>query len=49
MPRLDGYATAALLRGRLRVSCPIVGVTANSYSADVARYVDAGVDAFVPK
>lgn len=50
MPRLDGYATVAAIRGN--ASCaglPIVMVTTQSQAVDVRRGWDAGIDEYVTK
>ncbi|NUP53883.1 MAG: response regulator [Catenulispora sp.] len=50
MPELDGYATAAGIRGLdERSGVPIIAVTFESSAADRARCLAAGMDEHVPK
>jgi PAS domain S-box-containing protein len=53
MPRLDGPAATAQIRAREqaegRPRTPIVALTANAMADQVARYMAAGMDGFVPK
>jgi CheY-like chemotaxis protein len=50
MPRLDGFATAELLRSDpATAAIPIVMVTARTQATDLSRGEELGVDAFVTK
>ncbi len=50
MPRLDGFAAAAALRGNpLTAELPIVMVTTQAQPADRRRGQEIGVDAYVTK
>ena len=50
MPGLDGYATAARIRGLDRgAATPIIAVTFEASACDRAKALAAGMDAHVPK
>lgn len=50
MPRLDGYATVAMIRGdAVHAGLPVVMVTTQSQAGDVRRGWDVGVDEYVTK
>jgi CheY-like chemotaxis protein len=50
MPRLDGVATVAAIRGNPRTKhIAIVMVTTQGHPADIQRATQAGVDAYVTK
>jgi CheY-like chemotaxis protein len=53
MPEMDGPTAARLIRAReaatARARTPIVALTANAMSHQVAEYMAAGMDSFVPK
>ena len=53
MPEMDGPTATRLIRAREaregRVRTPIVALTANAMAHQVAEYLDAGMDSFVPK
>ena len=53
MPEMDGPTATAVIRGRElaegRARTPIVALTANAMAHQVAEYLGAGMDGFVPK
>ncbi|MGH6998196.1 MAG: response regulator, partial [Phenylobacterium sp.] len=53
MPVMDGPSACALIRGREalegRPHTPIIALTANAMAHQVAEYLGAGMDGFVPK
>ena len=53
MPVMDGPNACALIRGREalegRARTPIIALTANAMAHQVAEYMAAGMDGFVPK
>jgi len=53
MPIMDGPSACALIRGREalegRERTPIIALTANAMAHQVAEYMAAGMDGFVPK
>ena len=53
MPEMDGPTAAKLIRDRELITgrerTPIIALTANAMSHQVAEYMQAGMDAFVPK
>jgi len=53
MPVMDGPSACALIRGREalegRPRTPIIALTANAMAHQVAEYLGAGMDGFVPK
>ena len=53
MPRMDGLTAARIIRERERAAgrarTPIIALTANAMTDQVAAYLDAGMDGFVAK
>jgi CheY-like chemotaxis protein len=53
MPLMDGPSATAIIRSREvaegRKRTPIIALTANAMAHQVAEYLDAGMDGFVPK
>lgn len=52
MPVMNGYEAAARIRGMERpdtLGIPIIAMTANAFSEDIARSLEAGMDAHVAK
>jgi CheY-like chemotaxis protein len=53
MPEMDGVEATMLIRQRERINCaghtPIIAVTAHAIKGDRERYLNAGMDGYVPK
>ena len=49
MPVKDGYQTAAYIRNEMKLSIPIIAMTAHSLVGEQERCYDVGMDAYVPK
>ena len=51
MPRLDGFAATARIRGRddAKAKVPILAMTASVMSGDAERCLDAGMDGYISK
>jgi len=49
MPVKDGYQTAAYIRNEMKLSIPIIAMTAHSLVGEQERCYDVGMDGYVPK
>lgn len=49
MPIMDGLEASRQIRGRMAISTPIIGLSANAQQADQQRCIDAGMNAFLSK
>jgi signal transduction histidine kinase/ActR/RegA family two-component response regulator len=52
MPRLDGYGATRAIRACARpdaATIPIIAMTANAYAEDVAKALESGMNAHIPK
>ncbi len=49
MPLMDGYQASQQIRQRLKLTTPIIAMTANAMEGDRARCLAAGMDDHIPK
>jgi PAS domain S-box-containing protein len=49
MPVMDGFTATRAIRKELKLSLPIIGLTANVYQEDVEHCLEAGMDDFLGK
>ncbi|TVQ67549.1 MAG: response regulator [Balneolaceae bacterium] len=49
MPVMDGLEATLFIRNELKLTTPIVALTANAFRHDIDRYLKAGMDNFVTK
>ena len=49
MPEMDGYQTARAIRSQLKLSLPIVALTAHAFESERQRSLDAGMNDHVTK
>lgn len=49
MPVMDGIEATKIIRQKLRVTTPIVALTANAFNEDKERCAEAGMDGFLSK
>jgi CheY-like chemotaxis protein len=49
MPEMNGMEAAQIIRSKSKVTPPIAALTANALSGDVEKYLNNGMDFFLPK
>lgn len=49
MPYLDGMATAKFIREEMKLTIPIIALTANASADDEAKYKESGMDDYIAK
>ncbi|TXF85973.1 PAS domain S-box protein [Neolewinella aurantiaca] len=49
MPELDGVETTKIIRNELKLSVPVIAVTANAFKKDIDLYLSIGMNDYVTK
>lgn len=49
MPELDGIETTKLIRSELKLSTPVIALTANAFKTEIEKCKEAGMDDYITK